>query len=204
MHYRALTVSREYGSGGGPIAGLLARKLGWQLLDNELITAIAHAARVDPAVVRNYDEHVDSWLHRLNRNTLWSTAMAAGAPCSEQDFFDADCMAAFTKQIVEKAYETGHCVIVGRGGGCILQGHRDVFRAFVYGPQRQKIERVRARTGKEVTARELAAMDAERARYIRSRFGCDWTDPHLYDLLISSARGEEATAEIILHAMGEK
>jgi len=31
---RAITISREYGSGGGEIAARLARRLGWQLIDH--------------------------------------------------------------------------------------------------------------------------------------------------------------------------
>jgi cytidylate kinase len=45
-------------------------------------------------------------------------------------------------------------------------------------------------------------MDAERARYVRLNFDQDWADRHLYDLLINSNPGEEATASIILAAMG--
>jgi cytidylate kinase len=37
---RAITVSREYGSGGGEIAARLARKLGWQLIDHAVITSM--------------------------------------------------------------------------------------------------------------------------------------------------------------------
>ncbi len=34
---RAITISREYGSGGGEIAARLARRLGWQLIDHAVI-----------------------------------------------------------------------------------------------------------------------------------------------------------------------
>jgi len=60
MKYRALTVSRQFGSGGGRIANTIAEWLGWKLLDNEILSAIARAARVDSKVVRHYDERVDS------------------------------------------------------------------------------------------------------------------------------------------------
>ena len=50
MKYRALTVAREFGSGGGRIANTIAGWLGWKLLDNELISAIARAARVDSKI----------------------------------------------------------------------------------------------------------------------------------------------------------
>jgi hypothetical protein len=65
------------------------------------------------------------------------------------------------------------------------------------------VARVGPRVGKGVDVPALIrAMDEERARYVRVNYGGDWADPHLYDLLISSKPGEEATASIILSAMG--
>src|SRR3712207_8616162 len=34
---RVITVSREYGSGGGEIASRLARRLSWELIDHEVV-----------------------------------------------------------------------------------------------------------------------------------------------------------------------
>ncbi len=38
---RAITVSREYGSGGGEIASRLASHLGWELVDHEIVATYA-------------------------------------------------------------------------------------------------------------------------------------------------------------------
>lgn len=37
---RAITISREYGSGGGEIAARLARQLGWRLIDHEVVAQV--------------------------------------------------------------------------------------------------------------------------------------------------------------------
>jgi len=44
--FRVVTVAREYGSGGGRIAQLLAGRLGWKLLDRCLVEKIAETARI--------------------------------------------------------------------------------------------------------------------------------------------------------------
>jgi len=36
---------------------------------------------------------------------------------------------------------------------------------------------------------------------VQERFGKCWTDPHLYDLMISSHEDEGVTARVILNAM---
>ncbi len=205
MEYHALTVAREFGSGGAEIAKQLASRLGWNLLDNALVTQAAQSAHVDPALVRNYDEQVDSWLHRIARAGIWSGAFEAVAEPADVNVFDADTMAALSRSLMTEAYQQGHCVIVGRGGQCALQGKPGVFHLFVYAPLADRIERVRTRPGAPAS-RDLEAwireMDATRARYVKYNFDASWANPHLYNMMIDSSIGEEAVVRAVLAAMG--
>src|SRR5258708_23936655 len=66
---RAITISREYGSGGGEIAARLARRLGWRLIDHAVIEQTARELEVYETEVEKHDEeYVESTLSRiLNR-----------------------------------------------------------------------------------------------------------------------------------------
>ncbi|WP_162601272.1 AAA family ATPase [Occallatibacter savannae] len=202
MEYRVLTVSREFGSGGGRIAQSIATRLGWKLLDGALIEEIAGEAKVDPGIVSRFDEHVEGWLARVNRQAMRGAAMAAGVALKEEKCFDPDAMADLARKIIEHAYEIGDCVIVGRGAQCILQAKADVFHAFVYAPRRIRIHRLRTRLEPGANFEQrLQKVDDERALYLKQRFGKDWKNPHLYDLMISSGNDEEMTAHVIEFAM---
>ena len=202
MEYRVLTVSREFGSGGGRIAQIVARRLGWKLLDQEIIGQIARAAHVDSHVVKHYDEHVDSWLRRVNEEAIRGVALAAGRPLAEEDIFDAHAMVDRARNIIEEACGAGNCVIVGRGAQCILQHRHDAFHVFVYAPLRERIERLKKRLepGADVEQR-LRTVDGDRAKYLHQQFGRHWCDPHLYDLMLRSTDDEDAAARVILYAM---
>lgn len=205
MNYRVLTVSREFGSGGGRIAQMVAKELGWKLLDGELIDAIAQAGHVDPKVVSHYDEHVESWLRRMNRQAMRGASLAAGVVPDQDSCFDPDVMTELVRQIIEQAYTDGNCVIVGRGAQCILQKKKDVYHVFVYAPFCERVNRLRTRLGPGINIEErIHAVDGERAHYLRQRFGKEWNNPHLYDLMISSEGDEERTARLILNAMTAK
>jgi cytidylate kinase len=202
VKYRALTVSREYGSGGGHIANTIAGWLGWKLLDGEIITAIARRAHVDSHVVSHYDERVDSWLRRINEEAIRGVAMASGQPLKELDIFDAHVMTELTRRIIEEAYAGGNCVIVGRGAQCILEHRRDVFHVFVYAPFQERVHRLESRLPKGVNIEHrIRTVDEERAKYLHQRFGKNWCNPHLYDLMIRSQEDEDATARVVLQAM---
>lgn len=202
MQYRVLTVAREFGSGGGRIANTVAKWLGWKLLDNEIITAIAERARVDSRVVRHYDEHADSWLRRMNEQAMRGVAMAAGGGMDDDEFFDAQTMVQLTRRIIEEAYAAGDCVIVGRGAQCILQHKPDAFHTFIYAPLRERMRRLKTRLEPDADIGErIRKVDGERARYLQRTFGANWCNHHLYDLMVSSKEDEDATARVIYYAL---
>jgi cytidylate kinase len=205
MNYRVLTVNREFGSGGGRIAQRIAEWLGWKLLDRDIIDAIAYAAHVDSSVVQNYDEHVVSWLQRLNQQAMRSAALAAGLELGDHAVFDAQEMVRITQKILEEAYAEGNCVIVGRGSQCVLQHKPDVYHVFVYAPLKERILRLKARLDKGANIEQrIRTVDGERAKYLHEYFGKSWCSPHLYDLLISSKEDEDETARAIVYAMTGK
>lgn len=199
--YRILTVAREYGSGGGPIAEKIAARLGWDLLGNEIIAKIARHAQVDAAVCARLDEALDSWVHRLTRRAFGRGAFETGAPSI--DVFDADAMAALTRKLIEEAAHIGNCVIVGRGAQCILQNRTDAFHVYVYAPMQERLRRVRESLGPaRATPDAVRANDRDRAAYVKHHYGCEWTNPHLYHAMFSSIVGEDAVAAAIMRAMG--
>ena len=63
--FRVVTLAREYASGGGRIAQLVADRLEWKLLDRCLVEKIAQAASVESQVAEKYDERLDPWFNRL-------------------------------------------------------------------------------------------------------------------------------------------
>ena len=76
---------------------------------------------------------------------------------------------------------------------------------FIYAPRGERLERLQrrdARLTKAEAEKKLGAQDEVRAAYVRDHFGQDWSNRHLYQLMISSSLGEEAVVSIILSAMG--
>lgn len=200
--YRMLTVAREYGSGGGPIAEKVADRLGWALLDHGLITRIAKHAQVDPALCARYDETVDSWVHRLTKRAFGRGAFESVGGVPGIDVFDGDAMAALSRKLIEEAADIGNCIVVGRGAQCILQGRPDAFHVFVYAPMEERLRRVRERYGPtQATPDAIRANDRDRAAYVKHHYGCEWSNPHLYHAMFSSMLGEDAVADAILRVM---
>lgn len=196
--FGVVTVAREFGSGGGAIARTVAERLGWDLLDENLVKAIARTAEVDLETARQFDESVDSWWHRINRAGLWAAALAGGAASFDAQIFDADTMAALAQRIILDAAAKGGCVIVGRGAQCVLQKCPEALHVFVYAPWRERLARVQVRFGVKNVEELVRSTDEVRATYIRRSFGCDWKDPHLYQMMINSELGRDNVVRSIV------
>jgi cytidylate kinase len=201
--YRVLTISREYGSGGGRIAERISSLTGWDLLHQAFIQKIAAAAQVDPELVRRFDERTDSWIHRVSRRALWHGAFEGVATVSELDYMDSETLALLARQLMEQACKKGNCIIVGRGAQCALQNCEDAFHVFIYAPWKKRLAEVRSRMpeGADVET-EIRKVEQTRTDYIRLHYGCSRLDPHLYHMMISSELGDELIVRIILQAMG--
>jgi CMP/dCMP kinase len=201
MRYRILTISREYGSGGGEIAHLIARDLGWKAIDKELINEISRKGQVTASEAAAFDERVDPWIHRMTRS-IWGLGIDGISAVAPVDMFDAERAAELTKQVIEEAYRTGECVIVGRGAQFILKGRKDVYHAFIYAGWEDRVRRIKQRMEPGTDAEALIrSMDAKRMEYLRMHFKQNRLDPHLYDIMINPKDQPEKAAQIILSAM---
>lgn len=102
MQYEALTIAREYGSGGAEIAGIVASSLGWKLVDKALLAGVSSRANVPVGDAAVLDEQVDPWLYRIMR-PLWGKGADGISAIALVDLFDADVEAALAKQIIQEA-----------------------------------------------------------------------------------------------------
>jgi cytidylate kinase len=195
---KVIAIEREYGSGGGSIGSLLAERLGWRLLDQELTEEIARLAKVEAEVVENCDEKVDPLLYRLTK-VFWRGSYERVMPIGESYVFDADRMVQMVQQVMLKAAEKGNCVIVGRGAPWFLRGRADTFSTFLYAPRVEKIRRLKSKTRAEEEAMELLdTVDTERAAYIKRYFGKQWPTRPLYHVMLNTALGDEICVSTIL------
>ena len=197
---RAITIGREYGSGGSLIAQALSARLGWRLIDDPLIAEIAKSVRASAEVVRAREECVDPWFHRIMR-ALWRGGFEGAVARTEDEAWDSEAIAKLWHRVIVEAAEIGECVTVGRGGQCLLQKRKDAFHVFVYAPMRDKVERLRDRepAGRIWPLRRATATGGA-SEYIRYHFNQEWTNPHLYQMMLCSAVGIERAADAILCA----
>ena len=195
---RIITLEREYGSGGGGIARLLADRLGWQLWDHELTCEIAKRLKCDVSSVEQREERCDTALYRLMKAFMrGSYEDQLGGTAVE--LLDADHLAEMFENIVNDVAAKGNCVIVGRGAPWFLRKRSDAFHLFVYAPYEEKMRRLRAAGRTEAEADELIQrVDRDRAAFIKKYYDKNWPERTLYHMMVNSKPGDEVVARLAL------
>ena len=197
-----LTVSRLYGSGGSEVAALVATKLGWSLLDNAVVDAVAARMGLSVAEVRDREERVPSLVERLTSamamgSQEWASPIAAAKrPTDEQ-------MIEVTRHIIEEAIAAGSVVVVGRGAQEMQAEREDSLHVFCYAPRKALIARTMQRegVGAEEAARLVDSTNKERDQWVRLHWERDRRALENYDLSVNTSRlGIEGSAQLIVSA----
>lgn len=189
-----ITISREAGSGGKPIAKLVAKKLKYSFYDKGLINLIAKKAKKRKALIESLDEKERGMIEDIVHSFFNPDYVA------EETYFKHLC------QVTMTLARKGSCVIVGRGANFITGDygglHVRIASPFLvragYTAQYEKYSIYEARE-------RVEKYDKERKEFIKNHFGKDPSNSNYYDLVINTADlKKEVAAEIIITAFKKK
>ena len=203
-----ITVSRMFGSGGSDVAARVARQLGWSLLDNAVVDAVAQRLGLSRAEVSAREERVPSLVERL------AESMAMSAPELAVPVVDASLtetaetrIVNVTKHVIDEAVQQGNAVLVGRGAQCMLADRADAMHVFCYAPKSFLVKYAIAHRGvNPVNAEhEVDKMNRQREQYVKRHWGRDWRAFENYHLCLDTGRlGIDTAADVVVAAARER
>jgi CMP/dCMP kinase len=179
-----ITISRQSGSGGDEVAQRVAARLGYRLVERELINQAAVRAGAPEVALAMIDE--------LNLFGLSLTA--------------EDCQAylAAVKTVMEELAAAGNVVILGRAGQVILAGEPQSLHVLILAPAELCAGRLAQQSNIPLRAAlaRIRAADRHRRIYLKRFYDLQWEDPSQYDLVINMARiTPETAADLICRAV---
>lgn len=206
---RVITMSREYGSGGGEIASRLALKLGWRLVDHEVVVEVAHRLGVAESDAAQRDEQPESLVDQVLRSfrAVDPTPLSlVGIPDVLVSPQMHDYMIALRDTVLATA-KAGDVVIVGRGAQAILGQRRDVLHVRIVAPLAQRVTYVSRREdlNPELAERRIHKKDSDRRRSLITTHDRRPDDATLYDIVLNTAVLDlDSCVDLILLALERK
>ncbi len=183
-----VTVGREFASGGHDIAEIIAKKLGVEIYDKEILQKVIEHHGFTYDEIHKYDEKpTNFFLSRKVKNHSNSIEEVMS-----EKLFDF---------LQEKADSGESFVVVGRCSDYILKEYPSALRVFILGDKETKTQRIMDVLGlsKRKAHIMMKKMDKKRKTYHNHYSSVKWGDSRGYHLSInSSVLGIEGTADIIL------
>ena len=218
MH--AITISREYGSGGRTVGYKVANQLGYAFVDHALIVAVARKARVPVSEVESLDERPEAPVTRVLKKALLPVSGEAvyagwhdGWPCyplcpelpeDDPPPLDEDTCVDMFREVISQMVKADNTVFVGRGGQAVLAQESAALHVRITAPREYRIRTAIERDGldRAQACKQIRTTDAQRRRYLKRHHGIDWDDHELYHLMLNTGKlGVDGAVSLIADAV---
>ena len=180
-----ITISREYGSGGHYVGELLAKRMGINFYDKNLINLISKKSGLSKEYVEENSQKLASFKYIDN---------------NDDRIFIAE------EKVIKDLAMKESCVIVGRCADYILKDNKDTIKVFLYSSSQDKVKRaVKYYNLEEDKAlKEINKINSERAKHYKYYTNRDWYDFANYDIALNvDYLGVEKTAELLEQVIRE-
>ena len=180
-----ITISREYGSGGHYVGELLAKRMGINFYDKNLINLISKKSGLSKEYVEENSQKLASFKYIDN---------------NDDRIFIAE------EKVIKDLAKKEPCVIVGRCADYILKDNKDTIKVFLYSSSQDKVKRaVKYYNLEEDKAlKEINKRNSERAKHYKYYTNRDWYDFANYDIALNvDYLGVEKTAELLEQVIRE-
>lgn len=186
---KIITMSREYGAGGRTVGLELARLLGVELYDRDIVRELAKASGLD------YDYLTDESETLHKSESFWRKI-------TPMQYDQKDSLYEMQKEVVLELAAKGATVLLGRCADHILtEAGYDTFNVFLFASDDFRANNASDVLKGDHIKRQLKKIDAERADFYHRYTGKQWGDYKNYDLLLdTSVYGLEESAKIIYDA----
>ena len=170
-----ITVSRESGSGGAPIAKMVAGSLGFELYDEKFVEAIAKSAKKRTELIKSVDEKARGLVTDVLQSVL-----------NPEYISDMTYIRHAAKVVLTRAHK-GKVVFLDRGANFMVPSESGL-RVRIQAPYKTRVQRaikyqhIDLESAKE-TIREY---DTERKEFVRQYFGKNISNANYYDLILNT------------------
>ena len=194
-----ITISRQFGSGGQTLGKMIADKLGYVFVDNEIIQRLAEEANVSTNWIKSFEKEAGSRMSKMVSRVVskrWLDCILGG----ERGYLDEQIYLDYMVLIIAQIADEGDAVIMGRGSQYILNDHPDAFHILLVDELENRVKfLVEHYKISERKAYNAVKNEDQRRINLYSRLGKkDYEDPMLYHLVLHMGRiGLDKALELV-------
>lgn len=207
MAYRVVSISPTDGSAGEQVGRIVARELGFQFVNEQIVAQAAREAGVDAEVVADVERRKSVVARLLDGLAEAAPVGASGfsgfAAIIEDPGPSRDALRGLISSVLWESAERGNAIIVAHAASLALATRTDVLRILICASPKTRARRLAEaqNIGEGEAAKLVARGDANRADYLKRFYGVSTELPTHYDVAVNTDRvAPEDAAALILSA----
>lgn len=190
-----ITITREFGSMGRPIAKALSERLGIEYYDRDIVEEVSHQLNLPVSKISDVEES--------SKNHF----LAGMFPLGTDTEYIQDMIFDVQKDIILELARKSSCILVGRCADYLLQNQPNVINIFVYAPFKAKLENCinELEMTEDEAKKAIMKVDKARTAYHKRYAGyTPYDTKHKHLMIDSSLLGVEGTADMIAEIVKKK
>lgn len=199
MSRSVVCISHAWGAGGEEVGRLVADRLGFLYVDEEVISNAAARGGIDPEAVAGEERRKPMFAGLLDYLTQADPAVVALAPANVEP--PSEAVRTFIRDAIHEVAERGNAVIVAHAGSYAVGAGPHALRVLITAPRETRSKRFAAANGlaDDEAGRTIKHSDATRVDYLKRFYGVGQELPTHYDLVINTETlsADEASALIV-------
>jgi len=205
MPCSVLCISRAFGAGGEQVGRLVAERLGFLYVDEEIVAWAAAKGGISPAEVADEEKckSLGSRLLEAMANSGGEAWTLGGGALRGGDDLSSDDVRALIRETIAQTVARGKVVIVAHAASHSVEAGPGSLRVLVTASPATRAARIAELQGLDQTraAREVKGSDAARRDYLKRFYGIDAELPTHYDLVVNTdSLSIDQAAGLIAHA----
>ena len=200
MSCRVVCISHATGAGGEEVGRLVAERLGFLYVDDDIVARAAARGGISPADVAD-EERRKSLVSRLLEALAEGSSEVGGSVVVQG--LDGDVVRVLIRETIERTAARGNAVIVAHAASHVVEPGDESLRVFVTASPSTRAELLGAAEALEPAkaARTVKESDAGRRDYLKRFYEIDEELPTHYDLVVNTdVLTPEHAAEVIVAA----
>ncbi len=190
-----ITISRQFGAGGRTLGEMVAKKLGYEFYDNEVIQMVSIHAKVSADSVDALEKETGGIFKKVITDIV-PKGLKDLIVSRKQETIDEEIYVEILQKIIIEIAENGNAVIIGRGSQYTLKDHDDIFHVLITADKDDRVKFFKEKYDltSDQAIRAVGQDDRRRANLYRKFGETDYDQPERYHLVLNTSKLDFDTA----------
>ena len=187
MDHFVIAITRTCGSGATSIGRILAKNLGVELYDRNILRLASDDSGISEELFARADEdQKQSLLFRASQKVYTGGLI----PPEKEDFTSNNNLFNYQAKVLRELADESSYVVIGRAADYVLRDKPDLVRVYIYASREKCIQKEmnRQKIDWKAADRFISKTDKYRRDYYRYFTGQEWEKMQNYDLCIKTTQ----------------